>query len=176
MESSPIGVVSGGLLILQVVDQLRCLAEGKLLKLLINIFSALGIQVDVPAFDDGQDCPALAGSRRCITPIVVSVVTVTVDPPAILAVATRLRIAQGMPKSLQATRYSQLPGFMREMRQKANLTQRELAKELGINHTMVHNSETSERRVDVAEFVDWATACGLDPVVAFKEFLKRRRG
>jgi len=39
---------------------------------------------------------------------------------------------------------------------------------------MVHNSEIAERRVDVAEFIDWATACGLDPVEAFKGFLKRR--
>jgi transcriptional regulator with XRE-family HTH domain len=81
-----------------------------------------------------------------------------------------------MAKSLQAQRYRQLPAFLREMRERANLTQRDLAKELRINHTMVHNSETAERRVDVAEFVDWAVACGLDPVVAFKEFLKRRRG
>ncbi|MGD0140092.1 MAG: helix-turn-helix transcriptional regulator [Tepidisphaeraceae bacterium] len=73
-----------------------------------------------------------------------------------------------MAKSLQAQRYRQLPAFLREIRERANLTQRDLAKALGINHTMVHNSETAERRVDVAELGDWATA--------FKEFLKRRRG
>jgi transcriptional regulator with XRE-family HTH domain len=61
------------------------------------------------------------------------------------------------------------------MRESANLTQRELAKRLGINHTMVHNSDIAERRVDLAEFIDWATACGLDPVEAFREFLKRRQ-
>jgi hypothetical protein len=44
-----------------------------------------------------------------------------------------------------------------------------------INHTMVHNSETAERRVDVAEFIDWASACGLQPLQAFEEFLKLRR-
>jgi transcriptional regulator with XRE-family HTH domain len=80
-----------------------------------------------------------------------------------------------MAKSLQAPRYRQLPGFLRQMRENAKLTQRELAKKLGINHTMVHNSETAERRVDVAEFADWATACGLEPLEAFREFLKRRR-
>jgi transcriptional regulator with XRE-family HTH domain len=79
-----------------------------------------------------------------------------------------------MPKSLQAHRYRQLPALLRDMREKAGLTQRGLAKKLGINHTMVHNSETAERRVDVAEFIDWAAACGLDPVEAFKGFLKRR--
>lgn len=80
-----------------------------------------------------------------------------------------------MAKSLQAQRYRQLPAFLREMREKARLTQRDLAKKLKMNHTMVHNSETAERRVDIAEFADWATACGVDPVDAFKGFLKERR-
>jgi len=75
-----------------------------------------------------------------------------------------------MAKSLQASRYRQLPAFLRQMREKANLTQRDLAKKLGIQHTMIHNSETAERRVDVAEFADWAKACGVDPVEAFKDF------
>ena len=44
----------------------------------------------------------------------------------------------------------QLPAFLRQMREKAGLTQRELAEKLGIQHTMIHNSETAERRVDVA--------------------------
>jgi transcriptional regulator with XRE-family HTH domain len=81
-----------------------------------------------------------------------------------------------MAKALQAQRYRQLPALLREMREKAGLTQRGLAKKLRINHTMLHNSETAERRVDVAEFIDWASACGLDPLEAFKQFLKRRKG
>jgi transcriptional regulator with XRE-family HTH domain len=79
-----------------------------------------------------------------------------------------------MAKALQAHRYRQLPTFLRSMREKANLTQRQLAEKLDIQHTMVHNSETAERRVDVAEFADWAKACGVDPADAFREFLKRR--
>ena len=81
-----------------------------------------------------------------------------------------------MAKSLQAQRYRQLPVFLREMREKASLTQRDLAKKLKMNHTMVHNSETAERRVDVAEFADWSIACGVDPVDALRDFLKRQRG
>ena len=81
-----------------------------------------------------------------------------------------------MAKSLQAQRYRQLPGFLRRLREQAGLTQRELAKRLGMNHTMVHNSETAERRVDLAEFLDWAAACGVDPVEAVEEFLKLRKG
>jgi len=81
-----------------------------------------------------------------------------------------------MAKSLQAQRYRQLPAFLRQMRESAKLTQRELAEKLGIQHTMIHNSETAERRVDVAEFADWAKACGFDPVEAFRDFLTKRKG
>ncbi len=80
-----------------------------------------------------------------------------------------------MAKSLQASRYRRLPSLLRDMREKANLTQRALAKKLRMSHTMVHSSETAERRVDVAEFADWATACGVDPVDALAELLERRR-
>jgi transcriptional regulator with XRE-family HTH domain len=78
-----------------------------------------------------------------------------------------------MAKSLQAQRYRRLPAMLRNIREKAGLTQRELAKRLRMSHTMIHNSETAERRVDVAEFADWAIACGTDPMVAFKELLAK---
>lgn len=80
-----------------------------------------------------------------------------------------------MRKSLQAHRYRQLPAMLRDMREKAGLTQRDLGKKLGISHVMVHNSETAERRVDVTEFADWCAACKIDPVESFRE-LQRRRG
>jgi transcriptional regulator with XRE-family HTH domain len=80
-----------------------------------------------------------------------------------------------MAKSLQAQRYRHLPAMLREIREKAGLTQRELARRLGIAHTMVHNSETAERRVDITEFADWCAACGVDPLKAFAD-LQRRRG
>ena len=81
-----------------------------------------------------------------------------------------------MPKSLQAQRYRQLPGLLREMREAAGMTQRELAKKLKMSHSLIHNSETAERRVDVAEFADWAAACGVSPLEAFTTFVNRRRG
>ena len=81
-----------------------------------------------------------------------------------------------MAKALQAPRYRPLPPFLRELRQNARLTQRDLARKLGLAHTLIHASETAERRVDVAEFADWATACRVDPLRAFEEFLGRRKG
>jgi len=77
-----------------------------------------------------------------------------------------------MAKSLQAQRYKPLPS--RKMREEAGLTQRELAKRLRLTHSLVHNCEAAERRVDVMEFADWCAVCGRDPVEMLKELLKRR--
>ncbi len=79
-----------------------------------------------------------------------------------------------MPKSLQASRYRSIPAALRAMREAAGLTQRDLAKKLKLSHTMVHNSEVAERRVDIMEFADWCAACGVDPVEALRDLLKRR--
>lgn len=68
--------------------------------------------------------------------------------------------------SLRASRYHPLPPAFRKMRETAGLTQRELAKALRLSHTMVHNSEFAESRVDGMEFADWCKARGVDPVMA----------
>lgn len=60
------------------------------------------------------------------------------------------------------------------MREYANLRYCDLAKKLRMNHTTVHNCEAAERRVDVAEFADWASACELDPMEAFRELFGGR--
>jgi len=78
-----------------------------------------------------------------------------------------------MAKSLQAPRYRSLPAMLRRLRKQAGLTERALAKKMGMSHVMVHNSETAERRVDVTEFRDWCVACGVDPLAAFAELLKK---
>ncbi len=62
------------------------------------------------------------------------------------------------------------------MRSGAKLTQRELAKKLGVSHVFVHKSEIGERRVDITEFVDWSIACEIDPEEAFRSLLRQRRG
>lgn len=75
-----------------------------------------------------------------------------------------------MPKAQHATRYRPLPALLRRLREEAGLTQRELAAKLKMTHVWVHKSEVGERRVDVAEFLDWSKACGVDPGKAFDEF------
>jgi len=61
------------------------------------------------------------------------------------------------------------------MREQANLTQRELAKKIGKSQPWVFKSEAAARRLDIAEFLEWAVGCGVDPVAAFKELIRMRR-
>lgn len=63
--------------------------------------------------------------------------------------------------------YRPLPPLLRRLREEAGLTQRDLGKKLDVSHMFVHKSEIGERRVDVAEFMDWCVACGADPEMAF---------
>jgi transcriptional regulator with XRE-family HTH domain len=80
-----------------------------------------------------------------------------------------------MAKAQHAQRYRNLPAFLRKLREEASLTQRGLAKKLGMTHVWVHKSEIGERRVDVTEFMDWCVGCDVDPESAFRELARRRR-
>ena len=80
-----------------------------------------------------------------------------------------------MAKAQHATRYRLLPGLLREMREEAGMTQRQLAVKMRLTHVSVHKSETGERRVDVTEFIDWCLACRREPEAELR-LLRRRRG
>jgi transcriptional regulator with XRE-family HTH domain len=75
-------------------------------------------------------------------------------------------------KSQHAVSYGRLPKFLRTLREEAGLNQRELGKRLRKPQSWVYNCETTNRRVDVTEFISWAKACGVDPSAAFARFLK----
>lgn len=81
-----------------------------------------------------------------------------------------------MAKAQHAARYRQLPGLLRRLREDAGLTQRQLAAKLRTTHVWVHKSEVGDRRVDVAEFLDWCVACGVDPELTFRSFRRQRGG
>ena len=68
--------------------------------------------------------------------------------------------------------YRVLPTFLREMREKAGLTQREVGKRLNKPHSYIYNCETANRRVDITEFIAWSKACGVNPKIAFSQLLK----
>lgn len=78
-----------------------------------------------------------------------------------------------MPTKAQHTRaYARIPALLRSFREEAGLTQRELGKLIRKPQSWIYNCETGNRRVDMAEFCDWCTACQVDPVVALRRFLK----
>jgi hypothetical protein len=79
-------------------------------------------------------------------------------------------------KAQHAPAYEHLPGLLRTLRQEAGLTQRALGKRLKKPQSWVYNCEVANRRVDLTEFVAWATACEVEPAAAFSRFLELARG
>ena len=77
-------------------------------------------------------------------------------------------------KPNQARIYRHVPVFLRELREKAKLTQRQLAARIDQTQWWVHRCETGSRRVDVAEFAVICAGCGVDPAEAIRELSKRR--
>jgi transcriptional regulator with XRE-family HTH domain len=51
-----------------------------------------------------------------------------------------------------------------EVRTKAGVTQRELARRVGRAHSYVSRVEFGDRRLDVPEFIQWCEVLGKDPV------------
>jgi transcriptional regulator with XRE-family HTH domain len=79
-----------------------------------------------------------------------------------------------MAKAQHAQRYRSLPKMLREIREAALITQRDLAKKLGMSHVAIHKSEVGDRRVDVTEFIDWCLGCGIEPEQALRRLRQRQ--
>lgn len=78
-------------------------------------------------------------------------------------------------KRNQAQIYARVPTFLREMRETAGLTQRELADKIKQSQWWVARSETGSRRVDVAEFVEFCVGCKVDPAKALTDLSRQQR-
>jgi len=61
-----------------------------------------------------------------------------------------------------------VPGLLKKLREDAGLTQRAMGDLLGVPQSWVYKCESSIRRVDVAEFAEWAEACGVLPDEAMR--------
>jgi hypothetical protein len=70
-------------------------------------------------------------------------------------------------KAQHADPYQALPPFLREMRETAQLTQRDVGEKLAKPQSWVYNCESANRRVDVTGFIAWTRTCGVEPKVAF---------
>jgi transcriptional regulator with XRE-family HTH domain len=76
-------------------------------------------------------------------------------------------------KSIFDGRYSTLIENLVALRNKTNLTQRTLAKELGVSNCYIARVETKERRLDILETIDYLRALKLnnDEILKFFQSL-----
>lgn len=84
----------------------------------------------------------------------------------ILGASYRAPIIGSMEKSTHTREYALLREQLRTLREKAGLTQRELAKCLDVPHSWVAKVESGERRIDLVELCILLTACGNDASAA----------
>ena len=78
-----------------------------------------------------------------------------------------------MARSTHHPNYQTLLTLLRDLRERAGVTQIALAESLGNTQTFISKVERGERRIDVVEFIEICEALGVDSVVAFREYLKR---
>ena len=64
---------------------------------------------------------------------------------------------------------------MRQLREKAGMTQRNLAETLKRSQWWVARIETGSRHIDIAEFMEFCQGCGVEPEKALRQ-LREQRG
>ena len=78
-----------------------------------------------------------------------------------------------MQKSTHTSEYTLLRSELRRAREKAGLSQRDLALRLKITHSWIAKVETGERRIDLLEFCWFLSACDQDPALAISRLLPK---
>ncbi|MFH4745375.1 helix-turn-helix transcriptional regulator [Vibrio harveyi] len=73
-----------------------------------------------------------------------------------------------MIKHINHPKYDRLVAWLKRAREKQGLTVRECGTLLGESHQFVNKVETSQRRLNVFEFVQYCEALGLDPIDGIK--------
>jgi ribosome-binding protein aMBF1 (putative translation factor) len=80
-----------------------------------------------------------------------------------------------MSSTLQSPRHEALRVLIVESRERAGLTQADVAKRLKRYQSFVARVESGQRRIDVVEFLDLAEAIGFDPRDAIRQLQSKRR-
>ena len=78
-----------------------------------------------------------------------------------------------MRKSTHTVEYSLLRERLVAMRQKAGLSQRDLARRIQVPHTWVAKVESGERRIDLIECGWFLASCGVDPFPVLKRVMQQ---
>lgn len=78
-------------------------------------------------------------------------------------------------KWVEPEQYQVVGAVLAAARQRANMTQVELARRLGKPQSVVSGYENGKRRVDVVEFLAIVRTLGADPVEVFAEIVRSLR-
>jgi transcriptional regulator with XRE-family HTH domain len=68
-----------------------------------------------------------------------------------------------MQKTISSDKYQSLVTWLKDARLNKDLSMRDLAELIDTPHSFIGKIETSERRLDVYEYVVYCKALGLDP-------------
>jgi transcriptional regulator with XRE-family HTH domain len=79
-----------------------------------------------------------------------------------------------MAHAFKSARHNALRTYLREQREAAGLRQVDLGKLLKRNQSYVSNLERGQKAIDVVELIDWANACGFDPLLIVKRLTRLR--
>ena len=77
-----------------------------------------------------------------------------------------------MRDTLRSPRQIKLRKLLRDLREKAGLTQADVAERLDKPQSFVAKYEGGERRLSAIEFMDVVRALGLEPVAAMRQLIK----
>jgi transcriptional regulator with XRE-family HTH domain len=81
--------------------------------------------------------------------------------------------ARRIDKSVHSPEHAAFRELLIEARERASLTQQQLAKRLGKHQSFVAKYEGGERRIDVIEFLTITRAIGADPIGLLKALMRR---
>jgi transcriptional regulator with XRE-family HTH domain len=77
-----------------------------------------------------------------------------------------------MSRTLHSPRHQALAALLVEKRKKAGLTQAMVAKRLGRHQSFVATIERGQRRIDVIELIEFASAIGFDAATAIRRLIR----
>jgi ribosome-binding protein aMBF1 (putative translation factor) len=80
--------------------------------------------------------------------------------------------ATSLRKTLRSRGHQALIQILVEARERAGMTQRDLAARIKRPHSFVGRMEAGERRVDVIEFIEIAKVLGADPKELFEKLVE----
>ena len=81
--------------------------------------------------------------------------------------------ARRIGKSVHSSGQAAFRELLIEARERASLTQQQLAKRLGTHQSFIAKYEGGERRIDVLEFLTITQAIGADPIRLLRALMRR---